>query len=142
MSNPIALGVALRSTVEAIKEIVDALHTGRMPSDLTANPTKQVYWSPSFQSGRAPESPTSVPYNALLLSKMLGNNRGSHAHPIVVLSLLICELNSLGALTEKDMADIFEGVDSFTQGLLQEVLTRTREAHYEVEATQLLEQTQ
>jgi hypothetical protein len=141
-SRPEQLGSALRATVAAIQEIVATLHTGVLASDLTALPAKNVYWTPSFQQGRAPESALSVPYSALLLSLLLGNATADrHAHPIVKLSLLICELKELGALTDKDEQDIFDGTDSFTQGLLQEVLLRTREAHYEVEATTLLEQT-
>ena len=49
------------------------------------------------------------------------------------------ELQELGDLTEKDAEDIFTGSDGFTQSLLQEILTRTKEVHYEQQATEILE---
>lgn len=130
-SKPVQLGIALRATVTAIRSIVTALHNGELPSMITSQLSKNVYWTPSFQQGRAPELPESKPYSALLISLLLGNATATYrAHDIVKLALLILELNEMGDLTEQDLEDIFNGSDGFTMRLLQTVLIKTKDAHY------------
>ena len=137
MSRAERLGIALRYTVEAIRELIDALHTGRVPSVLTATRAQHVYWSPSFIAGAEPTSPDSKPFSALLLSIMLGNATADRkTNRIVKLALLLLELHELGAVTDKDMNDIFEGADNFTQELLQTILTKTHTAYVEQTAQQ------
>ena len=135
MTRPEKLGTALRATISAVRSIVTALHTGELHSDLTSKGAKHAYWTPSFQQGRAPESSDSTPYSALLISLMLGNASPSRkAHPTVKLALLILELHEVGALTNKDLEDIYAGNDGFTMELLQTVLLKTRDAHFSIEA--------
>lgn len=135
MSDPKSLGTALRATCEAIKDLVDALHTGRIPSALVASRSANIYYTTSFVKGRAPESPDSKPYSALLLSMMLGNTTtDSRAHPIVKLALLILELREVGAMDDEDLETVFNGTDGFTRTLLEKVLSKTRTVYEEQEA--------
>jgi hypothetical protein len=144
MSDPISLGSALRATCIAIQELVNAWHTGALPSMATSRSSHNARWTPSYIQGRAPQSPDSKPYSALLISLMLGNATSSrHAHPIVKLALLILELREVGAMDDQDMEDVFAGEDGFTRTLLEKVLDKTRNIHFEqsaaLEATSILE---
>ena len=132
MTDPQTLGTALRNTCTALRELVNDLHTGEIPSALTASRSHSVYYTPSFVQGAAPESDDAKPYSALLISMMLGNQtKDRRAHPIVLLALLILELREVGAMDNQDLEDIFNGVDGFTRTLLEKVLNRTRTVYVE-----------
>jgi hypothetical protein len=137
MPNPQTLGTALRATCTAVRELVDALHTGEIPSTATSRGSRNVYHTPSFQQGRAPESSDSKQYSALLISLMLGNQTADRrAHPIVHIALIILELREVGAMDDEDLESIFNGTDGFTRTLLEKVLDKTHTVYVEQKAQQ------
>jgi hypothetical protein len=133
------LGEALQATITAIRKIVAGLHNGEIPSQLTAKRSQYICWTPSFVQGAEPQTESSVPFNAQLLSMMLGNASPSgRPHQIVVMALRVLELYELGEIDEQDLEKLYRGTDELTQKMLTEILIEVKEAHYAEEAEQVL----